>query len=132
VTTIVDNKGYTISGRANVKVSSFSFDPDNQIIDLELEPQVKDAIQGNNQTIIDLTIPHGILEEVSSVKSGTDILLPFKEISNSSSSVTIRFTVPSGAEKIAVLPEFPSIMAISLISLSVVLFLNFVVKQKLS
>jgi len=130
VTTIVDNKGYTISGRANVKVSSFSFDPDNQIIDLELEPQVKDAIQGNNQTIIDLTIPHGILEEVSSVKSGTDILLPFKEISNSSSSITIRFTVPSGAEKIAVLPEFPSIMVISFISLSVVLFLNFVMKQK--
>jgi hypothetical protein len=104
LTSVVDNKGYTISGRASVKVSSFSFDPDNQTIYLELEPVVKDATQGNNQTIIDLTIPHGILGDVSSVKSGTDIPLPFKEISNSSSSVTIRFSVPPGTEKIAVLP----------------------------
>ena len=130
LTTVVDGKGYTVSGRANVKVSSFSFDPDNQTIDLGLEPQVEDAVQAKNQTIIELTIPYRVLEEVFSIKSGSDTLLPFDEISNSSSSTTIRIAVPAGIEKIAVLPEFSSTMVISILSLSIALFLNLLVKTR--
>ena len=119
-----------MSGRANVNVSSFSFDPDNQTIDLGMEPQIENAEQGRNQTIIELTVPHRVLEEVSSVKSGSDTPLPFDKISNSSSSTTIRLIVPVDVEKIAVMPEFPSSMVITLLSLSTALFLNFLVKTR--
>ena len=130
VTAIIDEKGYTVSGRANVNVSSFSFDPDNQTIDLGMEPQIENAEQGRNQTIIELTVPNRVLEEVSSVKSGSDTPLPFDKISNSSSSTTIRLIVPVDVEKIAVMPEFPSSIVIILLSLSTALFLNFLVKTR--
>ncbi len=107
-----DGSSYTVTGRgASAEATAVSITP-QQYVTVELE--------GTGE--IELTLPKSMIDGITMVRAGdTDVDY---EVSESSSSTTIRFTVPDGAGSVnihgaTVVPEF-GIIAVLVLAASII------------
>ncbi|HXV46583.1 MAG TPA: phosphate ABC transporter substrate-binding protein PstS [Nitrososphaera sp.] len=108
VSTTHDGSSYTVTGTsASAEATAVSITP-QQYVTVELE--------GDGE--IELTLPKSMIDGITMVRVGsTDV--DYEEMSDSSSSTTISFTVPDGADSVdiygeTVVPEFNVIVLLVL------------------
>lgn len=100
VSATLEGNSYAVSGKSvSAEATAVSITPE-QYVTVEL--------QGEGE--IELTFPKNMIDGISSVRAGNEDL-DFEEASESSSSTTIRFEVPSGTDSVnihgaTVVPEF--------------------------
>jgi phosphate transport system permease protein/phosphate transport system substrate-binding protein len=108
-----DGSSYTVSGKgASAAATAASITPE-QYITVDLE--------GAGE--IELTLPKSMIDGVNAVRAGNQEI-EFQTVSESSSSTTIRFAVPDGADSVnihgaTVVPEF-GVVALLVLAASIV------------
>lgn len=108
-----DGKSYTVTGKgASAEATAVSITP-QQYITVELE--------GNGE--IELTLPKSMIDGITMVRAGSEDI-DYEEVSTSSSSTTISFTVPDSVDSVdiygeTVVPEF-NVIAIMVLAASIV------------
>ncbi|MGI0048624.1 MAG: PEFG-CTERM sorting domain-containing protein, partial [Nitrososphaera sp.] len=108
-----DGSSYTVTGKGtSAEATAVNITP-QQYVTVELE--------GNGE--IELTFPKGMIEGITMVRAGGEEV-EYEEVSESSSSTTISFTVPDGADSVdihgeTVVPEF-SVIAILVLAASII------------
>jgi phosphate transport system substrate-binding protein len=108
-----DGSSYTVTGTsASAEATSLSITPE-QYVTVELE--------GDGE--IELTLPKNMIDGITMVRAGNEDV-DYEEVSESSSSTTIRFTVPDGADSVnihgaTVVPEF-NVIALLVLAASIV------------
>jgi len=108
-----DGDSYTITGTStSAEATSFSITPE-QYVTVELEGEGE----------IDLTLPKNMIDGITMVRAGNEEI-DYEEVSESSSSTTIRFTVPDGQNSVdihgaMVVPEF-EVIAILMLASSII------------
>ena len=109
----VDGKSYTVTGTsASAEATAVSITPE-QYVTVELE--------GDGE--IELTLPKSMIDGITMVRAGSADV-DYEEVSESSSSTTISFTVPGGADSVDILgetvvPEF-NVIALLVLAASIV------------
>lgn len=104
----LDGKSYTVSGKGvSAEASAFNITP-KQYVTVELE--------GDGE--IELTLPKSMIDGITMVRAGNQDV-DYEEVSETSSSTTIRFTVPDNANSVdihgaTVVPEFNVIASLVL------------------
>jgi predicted secreted protein with PEFG-CTERM motif len=113
VSTTHDGASYTVTGTsASAEATAVSITP-NQYVTVELE--------GDGE--IELTLPKSMIDGITMVRAGsTDV--EYEEVSDSSSSTTISFMVPDGADSVdvygaTVVPEF-GVIALLVLAVTIV------------
>lgn len=105
-----DGNSYTVTGTSpSAEAISFSINPE-QYITVELEGEGE----------IELTLPKSMIDGITMVRAGNGEI-DYEEVSESSSSTTIRFAVPDGQDSVdihgaMVVPEFEVIALLVLAS----------------
>jgi hypothetical protein len=108
-----DGNSYTETGTStSVEATAFSITP-RQFVTVELE--------GNGE--IELTLPKSMIDGITRVMVGNEEV-EYEEVSTSSSSTTISFMVPDGANSVdihgtTVVPEF-NVIALLVVAASIV------------
>ena len=108
-----DGNIYTVTGKsATAEATAVSIIPE-QYVTVELE--------GNGE--IELTLPKSMIDDITMVRVGNEDI-DYEEVSEGSSSTTIRFTVSDGADSVnihgaTVVPEF-NIIALQVLAASIV------------
>ncbi len=108
-----DGNSYTVTGMsAGAEATSLSITPE-QYVTIELE--------GDGE--IELTLPKSMIDGITMVRAGNEEV-NYEEVSESSSSITIRFAVPDGSDSVdihgaMVVPEF-GVIALLVLAASIV------------
>jgi phosphate ABC transporter phosphate-binding protein len=108
-----DGNSYTVTGKsASAEATAVSITP-QQYVTVELE--------GDGE--IELTLPKSMIDDITMVRADNEDV-DYEEVSESSSSTTIRFAVPDGADSVnihgtTVVPEF-NVIAIMVLAASIV------------
>jgi phosphate transport system substrate-binding protein len=101
VSSSLDGKSYTVTGKSTtIKATSFTINP---------KQSVTVKFDGSGQA--QLTLPKNMIDGITTIKAGSQAIT-FQQVSTSSSSTTIKLTVPEGSDSVEiqgamVIPEFP-------------------------
>jgi predicted secreted protein with PEFG-CTERM motif len=112
VTTSLDGTNYTVTGKSTFTATKVEIIP---------EQSVRVTFDGDGE--VELTLPKAMIDGISTVSSGGQTIV-HETINTSSSSTTIRFTVPEGASTIdiqgaMVVPEF-GVVALLILAAAIV------------
>jgi phosphate transport system permease protein/phosphate transport system substrate-binding protein len=108
-----DGNSYAVSGKGASATATAATITPQQYVTVELE--------GNGE--IELTLPKSMIDGINAVRAG-NAEVDFETVSESSSSTTIRFAVPAGADSVdihgaTVVPEF-GVIALVVLAASIV------------
>jgi phosphate transport system permease protein/phosphate transport system substrate-binding protein len=103
-----DGKSYTISGKSEtVNATSFTINPEESVM-----------VEFDGAGEVELTLPKTMIDGITTIMAGST-QITYQQVSTSSTSNTIKFTVPQGADSVEiqgamVVPEFPIVAAMIL------------------
>jgi phosphate transport system substrate-binding protein len=108
VSSSLDGNSYTVTGKSTTtKATSFTINPKQSVL-----------VNFDGSGEVELTLPKNMIDGITTIKAGSQSV-SYQQVTTSSSSTTIKFTVPEGSSSVEiqgamVVPEFPVVAAMIL------------------
>ncbi len=108
ISSSLEGKSYTVTGKS----------ADMQATGFEINPKQSVTVIFNGSGDVELALPKTIIDGITAIKAG-DNDVSYQQVSSTSSTTTIKFTVPEGEDSVEiqaamVVPEFPMLVALLL------------------